>query len=96
MQLVNQKKPSDQEELEPVLYAALVDSMCQNFWPMMFGTICTFAAALMTLVRTGNDLLWPCVVLIIGIGTARAFQMRKHERRTGVLSFEEAKAFEPR
>ena len=96
MQLVNQKKPSDQEELEPVLYAALVDSMCQNFWPMMFGTICTFAAALMTLVRTGNDLLWPCVVLIIGIGTARAFQMRKHERRTTVLSFEEAKAFEPR
>ncbi len=62
MQLVNQKKPSDQEELEPVLYAALVDSMCQNFWPMMFGTICTFAAALMTLVRTGNDALWPCVV----------------------------------
>jgi diguanylate cyclase (GGDEF)-like protein len=96
MQLVNQKKPSDQEELEPVLYAALVDSMCQNFWPMMFGTICTFAAALMTLVRTGNDALWPCVVLIIGIGTARAFQMRKHERRTTVLSFDEAKAFEPR
>src|SRR5262249_10238534 len=61
-----------------------------------FGTICTFAAALMTLVRTGNDLLWPCVVLIIGIGTARAFQMRKHERRIGILSYEEAKAFEPR
>ena len=96
MQLVNQKKPSDQEELEPVLYAALVDSMCQNFWPMMFGTICTFAAALMTLVKTGNEALWPCVVLIIGIGTARAFQMRKHERRTTVLSYEEARAFEPR
>ena len=96
MQLVNQKKPSDQDELEPVLYAALVDSMCQNFWPMMFGTICTFTAALMTLVKTGNDLLWPCVILIIGIGTARAFQMRKHERRTTVLSYEEAKAFEPR
>ena len=41
-------------------------------------------------------LLWPCVVLIIGIGTARAFQMRKHERRTAVLSYDEAKAFEPR
>src|SRR6201996_6628282 len=95
MQLVN-KKPSDQDELEPVLYAALVDSMCQNFWPMMFGTICTFAAALMTLVKTGNEALWPCVVLIIGIGTARAFQMRKHERRTTVLSYDEAKAFEPR
>src|SRR5690349_15436797 len=96
MQLVSQKKPSDQEELEPVLYAAPVDSMCQNFWPMMFGTICTFAAALMTALKTGNELLWPCVVLIIGIGTARAFQMRKHERRTTVLSYEEAKAFEPR
>ena len=40
MQLVDQKKRSDQEALEPMLYAALVDSMCQNFWPMFFGGVC--------------------------------------------------------
>src|SRR3982075_992167 len=96
MQLVDQKKRSNQEELEPVLYAALVDSMCQNFWPMLFGSVCAAAAALMTAMKTGNVLLWPCAVLIVGIGTARAFQMRKHERRTSALTFEQAKYWEPR
>jgi diguanylate cyclase (GGDEF)-like protein len=96
MQLVDQKKQSNQEELEPVLYAALVDSMCQNFWPMLFGSACAAAAALMTAMKTGNVLLWPCAVLIVGIGTARAFQMRKYERRTSVLTFEQAKYWEPR
>ena len=37
MQLVDQKKRSSREELEPVLYAALIHSMCQNFWPMFVG-----------------------------------------------------------
>lgn len=96
MQLVDQKKRSNQEELEPVLYAALVDSMCQNFWPMFIGSVSAAAAALMTALKTGNILLWPCALLIIGIGTFRAFQMRKYERRTSVLTFEQAKYWEPR
>ena len=95
MQLVDQKKRSNQEELEPVLYAALVDSMCQNFWPMFFGSVCAAVAAVMTAMKTGNVLLWPCALLIIGIGTVRAFQMRKYERRTAGLTFEQAKAWEP-
>jgi len=48
MQLVDQKERSNQEE--PVLYAALVDSMCQNFWPMFIGAVCAATAALMTAV----------------------------------------------
>jgi len=96
MQLVDQKKRSDREEMEPVLYAALVDSMCQNFWPMLLGSSCAAVAALLTALKTGNILLWPCAVLIIGIGTFRAFQMRKYERRTSVLTFEQAKHWEPR
>jgi diguanylate cyclase (GGDEF)-like protein len=96
MQLVDQKKRSLQGELEPVLYAALVDSMCQNFWPMFIGSVCAAAAALMTALKTGDVLLWPCAFLIVAIGTARAFQMRKYERRTAVLTFEQAKYWEPR
>jgi diguanylate cyclase (GGDEF)-like protein len=96
MQLVDQKKRNNREELEPVLYAALVDSMCQNFWPMFIGSVTSAVAALMTALKTGNLLLWPCALLIIGIGTARAFQMRKYERRTSVLTFEQAKYWEPR
>jgi diguanylate cyclase (GGDEF)-like protein len=96
MQLVDQEKRSSQDECEPVLYAALVDSMCQNFWPMFIGSVCAAAAALMTAFKTGNVLLWPCAALIIGIGTFRAFQMRKYERRTSMLTFEQAKYWEPR
>ena len=96
MQLVEQKKRNAQDELEPVLYAALVDSMCQNFWPMLLGSLCAAIAALLTALKTGNVLLWPCAFLIVGIGTVRAFQMRQYERRTAVLSFEQAKHLEPR
>jgi diguanylate cyclase (GGDEF)-like protein len=70
--------------------------MCQNFWPMLFGSVCAAAAALMTAMKTGNVLLWPCALLIVGIGIARAFQMRKYERRTSALTFDQAKYWEPR
>jgi diguanylate cyclase (GGDEF)-like protein len=96
MQLVHQKKRSDQDELEPAIYAALVDSMCQNFWPMFYGSVCGTTAALMTAVKTGNILLWPIALILVAVGTARAFQMRTYERRTSVLTFEQAKEWEPR
>jgi diguanylate cyclase (GGDEF)-like protein len=96
MQLLDQKSRSSREEFEPILYAALVDSQCQNFWPVLFGSISAAIAAVLTALKTGNVLLWPCAAGIVGIGIARAFQMRKHERRTSVLSLEQAKAWEPR
>ncbi len=96
MQLVETKKRTGQDELEPVLYAALIDSMLQNFWPMFIGAVSAGAAALMTALKTGNVLLWPCAILIVVIGTVRAFHMRKYERRTSVLTFEQAKHLEPR
>ena len=40
--------------------------------------------------------MWPCAALIIGIGTIRAFQMRKYEQRTAPLTLEQAKYWEPR
>ena len=96
MQLVDQKSRGSREELEPILYAALIDSMCQNFWPIFFGGICAAIAAVMTAIKTGNVLLWPIAILMVGIGTIRAFQMRKYERRTSILSYDQARALEPR
>ena len=83
------------EKIPRTIYAALVESMCQNFWPMITGTICAAAGTLMTAVKTGNPLIWPILFLIVGIGTLRAFQMRKHEMRTEALTFEEAQIWEP-
>ena len=96
MQLLHRKKSPDEETLSPSIYAALVDSMCQNSWPMLFGAICAAAAALMTALKTGYAPIWPCALLIMTIGIARAIQMRKYETRTTVLSPEQAADFEPR
>lgn len=95
MQLANNTRNLDQE-MPPTIYAALVDSMCQNFWPMMTGSVCAAACALMTALKTGVPWIWPCTFLIIAIGTARAFQMRRFEKRTATLTYEEAKEWEPR
>ena len=86
MQLADANRTVDQE-LSPTIYAALVDSMCQNFWPMLTGTICAAAAALMTALKTGVPWIWPCAILITVIGTARAFSMLRFEKRTATLSF---------
>jgi diguanylate cyclase (GGDEF)-like protein len=97
MQLADYKKRRDEEEaLSPSIYAALVDSMCQNFWPILNGTVCAAVTALMTALKTGNVWIWPCVVLIVVIGTARAFQMRKYEKRTEMLTPAQAEEWEPR
>ncbi|TWB90513.1 diguanylate cyclase/phosphodiesterase [Bradyrhizobium macuxiense] len=97
MQLVDQKRRGSQDELEPVLYAALVDSMRQNFWAMFLGSVATASAAVMTALKTGNVLLWPFAFLIVAIGTARAVWMRKYdEGQGGGLTYEEAKVWAPR
>jgi diguanylate cyclase (GGDEF)-like protein len=95
MQLAHHKQDPDQD-VTPSIYAALVDSMSQNFWPMLTGAICAAAAALMTAAKTGDIWIWPCAVLIVLVGTARAFQMRKVEKHTETMSLREAEQFEPR
>ena len=95
MQLADQKQ-SDRDELEPILYAALINSMVQNFWAIFLGSASAAVAAVMTALKTGDVWLWPIAFLLIAIGTARAFQMRGYENRTQGLSFEEAKHLEPR
>jgi len=71
-------------------------SIHPSCWAITRAAAGAAAAALMTAMKTGNVLLWPCALLIVGIGIARAFQMRKYERRTSVLTFDQAKYWEPR
>jgi diguanylate cyclase (GGDEF)-like protein len=96
MQVAEPKKRRHEEALSPAIYAALVDSMCQNFWPILNGTVCAAIAALLTALKTGNVWIWPCALLIVVIGTARAFQMRTYEKRTEMLTPAQAEEWEPR
>src|SRR5258708_31852084 len=97
MQLVDQKKQDDQEELSPAIYTALVDSLFQNFMPTLAGTASATIAAVMTALKTGNQSVWPCAIWISIVGIARAFQMRKYEmeRRGSRLTPERAAWWEP-
>ncbi|MCP3473674.1 EAL domain-containing protein [Bradyrhizobium sp. CCGUVB1N3] len=95
MQLADQKQ-SDRDELEPILYAALINSMVQNFWAIFLGSASAAVAAVMTAMKTGDVLLWPIAFLLIAVGTARAFQMRGYEDQTLALTFEQARHLEPR
>jgi diguanylate cyclase (GGDEF)-like protein len=96
MQLVDQAKGRDKAELPPKIYAALVDSMAQNFWAMLSGAVCAAAGAVMTALKTGDPWIWPCAAAIIIVGTLRAFQMRNFEQRKGDLTPAKAAEWEPR
>jgi diguanylate cyclase (GGDEF)-like protein len=97
MQLVDPKPQDNEEELSPAIYAALVDSLFQNFLPTLAGTVCATVAAALTALKTGNQLVWPCAVWISVVGIARAIQMRKYElvRRGSPLTPERAAWWEP-
>ncbi len=87
---------TEQIELDPKspIYAALVDSLFQNPAPMLAGAICAGAAAIMTAVKTGNVLLWPCALVIVLIGTVRAIQIGGYVKRRSVLRPDEAASWE--
>ncbi len=92
MQLVDQKKRSKQEVLSPAIYVALVDSLFQNFNPVLAGTVSAAIASVMTALKTGNQLVWPCAVWLSVVGIARAIQTYKYEleRRGSPLTPERA------
>ena len=95
MQLAENDRNADQQ-MSPTIYAALVDSLFQNPAPMFAGAICAGAAALLTAVKTGNPLLWPCAVLIVVIGFIRAVQVNQYGRRKTVLTAAEVMQWESR
>jgi diguanylate cyclase (GGDEF)-like protein len=98
MQLVEAELKSDDDRLPPTIYAALVDSLFQNFMPVFAGTVTASIAAVMTALKTGNQLIWPCAVWIVMVGVARTIQMHRYEieRRGGPLTPERAAWWEPR
>ncbi len=97
MQLVDlDKGRRDESALTPSIYAALVDSLFQNFTAMFAGAVCAAVATVLTAVKTGNLWLWPCALIIIVIGTVRAFHMREYEKQPKPLSAEAAAEWEMR
>ena len=76
MQLVRPEKAKSDQKMEPSIYAALIDSLCQNFWPMFAGALCAAVAAVMTALKTGNSCCGRASVDRRHRRAARALQMR--------------------
>lgn len=96
MQLIQEKKRPEENLVSPAVYAALVDSLFQNPAPMLLGAICMAVAAILTALKTGNVYLWPCALLIVLVGSYRAYDMYKYKRRDSDLSQEAAARWEGR
>ncbi|EKS35319.1 putative bifunctional diguanylate cyclase/phosphodiesterase [Afipia clevelandensis] len=96
MQLVHRKNRPEEQSLSPTVYAALVDSLFQNPAPMLAGAICMAVAAILTALKTGNVYLWPCMALIVLVGSYRTYNMHQYKRRGAHLSQEAAIRWEGR
>ena len=95
MQLANQNGESDQK-MSPSIYAALIDSLFTDPGPMFAGSLCAAVAALMTALKTGNPLLWPCVALLVVTGALRALDTRQYQKVRASLSAEAVTRWEVR
>ena len=85
MQLAHQSGEPD-SKMSPSIYAALIDSLFTDPGPMFAGALCAAVAALMTVLKTGNPWLWPCVALLVGTGALRALDMRQYHRLSATLT----------
>src|SRR5689334_22380882 len=93
MQLADHSR-TNSKSMSPSIYTALVDSLFENPIPMLAGAVCAGTGAVMTAVKTGNLLLWPCAGLIILIGALRAVQLSRYEKRETTLTPDEAAHWE--
>jgi diguanylate cyclase (GGDEF)-like protein len=85
MQLASQSRDSDQK-MSPSIYAALIDSLFTDPGPMFAGALCAAIAAIMTALKTGNMLLWPCVALLVTTGALRALDTRQYQKVRSTLT----------
>jgi diguanylate cyclase (GGDEF)-like protein len=92
------KQTPAEKDLPPSISTALTNSLFHNFAPVFAGVAAAALAAAMTAVKTGDVWLWACAVLIIVVGAARSFQMRKYEQesRHGPLTLDQVAIWETR
>jgi diguanylate cyclase (GGDEF)-like protein len=96
MNLVESRRDGGSAALPPAIYIALVDSLFQNYLASFAGTVTAAIAALLTAWKTGTVLLWPCAVLIIAVGAARAYDMYGYEKCKSSLTLATAVQWERR
>jgi diguanylate cyclase (GGDEF)-like protein len=89
MQLANQGGEADQR-MTPSIRAALLDSLFETPASMVTGLVFGAIAAAMTALKTGENLSWACVALLVAAGAVRAFDLVRYQARKSTLTADEA------
>ena len=95
MQLANQSGEPDQE-ITPTISAALIDSLFEAPGTVLTGIVFSAIAAAMTALKTGQNLTWACVALLLMAGAVRAFDLWRYQARKSTLTAEEAAQWQRR
>jgi diguanylate cyclase (GGDEF)-like protein len=89
MQLASQREVTEQA-ISPSVRAALIDSLFENPAPLFASIVFVAVAAALTALKTGEDLIWACVALLIVAGAVRAFGLQRYPARKSTLTADEA------
>jgi diguanylate cyclase (GGDEF)-like protein len=95
MQLANQRDLPD-EPISPTIRAALIDSLFETPRPVQVGILMLALAASMTALKTGEALIWGCVVLLVLAGLVRVFDWWRYQARKPALTVDEAPQWQVR
>ena len=76
--------------------AALINSLFEAPRTVLTGIVFAAVAAAMTALKTGQDLIWACVALLIVAGVVRALDLRRYQARKSTLTAEEAAHWQKR
>src|SRR5258707_454452 len=95
MQLASETRDHEQK-ISSSIYVALIDSLFQNPAPLFAGAVLVAIAAVMTALKTQENLLWPCASFLMGSGVARGLDMHRYNRRNFFRTADEAARWEVR
>jgi diguanylate cyclase (GGDEF)-like protein len=88
MQLAARSGEPDQK-ISPSIRAALIDSLFENPAPLFASIVFVAVAAALTALRTGEDLIWACVALLVVAGAVRVFGLQRYQARKSALTADE-------
>jgi len=77
-------------KISPLLRAARIDSLFEAPGPLFAGIIFVAIAAAMTALKSGDNRIWACVVLLVVAGAMRVFDLQRYLARKATLTPDEA------
>jgi diguanylate cyclase (GGDEF)-like protein len=77
-------------KISPSVRAARIDSLFEAPGSLFAGIIFVAIAAAMTALKSGDDRIWACVVLLVVAGAMRVFDLQRYLARKATLTSDEA------